>query len=715
MATSANLPAGLSITSISGIRCSAVPKTAISSSSSSSISTSAQATTAAAAAVAAAVTSQQVSSVATTSAAPPLVAALPDVVSSTSAAPTPAPTTTAAAQLTSSSIQTSSIQTSSIQFTAISSVVDTTSQAPPVLSSSSSIETSDTPTSSLSIVAIAQSEVTTTPAPSLVSSSDSSSENVHTLPSATSTKSSITSISTTNTAAPVQSSGATDISSNSGLTAAPVVGGVVGALALIGIIGVVFWCLRKRKRTRGSFLTPLTSATQPQFYGIDESTPGPPTKATRWGGGGGAGSWFKYGIAGFRSNFAGIGATLKSKVTGDRSDTPSVNLNRGNSQFLDGPIAQHSRNNSVMSAHNGALTLKDRITDYWERFTENANFNWRLRKRPHEPHDPFAAARGMTDTGANSSQPDFSKLLRVDDRATQLQAELRRTSLSTSVIPSLGNLGIDFATPTNPFVDPVPSKSQNEPWKPQKQNAISKALVPSDPFADPIAQPEPTIPNTSSYINSLRRSRGQSVNTTKALITTTVSGPNRPPSTAPPSRYPSSIAPSRDSYRDTVLSSFSAAGNARKGKGRSDPFDLERPELWRPKIPAERTPSRPRGSSNAGRISLFPDPLRMSSFAAAAGNANPRDGTPVKQPRIVSTQNPNDRIVSAAGTYASKYSSGTSLSDWGDPGPDLGPGIKGAVSAEEIGRQLEGSRNADNVSPMSIESEAGKGSVGKAM
>lgn len=178
------------------------------------------------------------------------------------------------------------------------------------------------------------------------------------------------------------------------------------------------------------------------------------------------------------------------------------------------------------------------------------------------------------------------------------------------------------------------------------------------------------------------------------------------------------------------------SSTTRKGKGRSDPFDLERPELWKPKLQNPPMPA-PRDSTR----DLYPNPLRMSSLRGQALAGQDSQGA---QPRVVSVQTP--RIVSATGTYGSKYSSGvSSLDEWGDPGPDLGPGsstgslranASSAGSSEQVYGQgsdgvIKGSlaemsptgsgewdqrRQRDNVSPMSVESKASsKGGVGKAI
>ncbi|KAF8866092.1 hypothetical protein BDZ45DRAFT_579218 [Acephala macrosclerotiorum] len=308
-----------------------------------------------------------------------------------------------------------------------------------------------------------------------------------------------------------------------------------------------------------------------------------------------------------------------------------------------------------------------------------------------EPEDPFAAARSMSEKQAASkvgNPPDFSQLLRMDDRDLQLQAERRRMSLAgnTNSLPQLGSLGLNFASVgDDPFADPVkpgwkPPPSTNPASNPFADPATSR----NNPFADPPTRPGNTVPKANTYITDIRRSRGQSIDNTTSNNPTFI---YRPPSTAIGSRYPSSIAPSRDSYRDTVFSSFSA--NVRKGKGRSDPFDLERPELWKPK------------DTNSG--ARYPSPLNTNTNAK---------GGPIGPPST------NSRVISTGSL--SKYSSGVSLGEWGDPGPDLGPGSGSSTARGYYGETTMGSdgewdkeRAKNNVSPLSRTSS--KGGVGKAM
>ena len=514
-----------------------------------------------------------------------------------------------------------------------------------------------------------------------------------------------------------ESAAAAGISSNPRLASGPVVGGVVGSIGLVTIVALIFWFFRRRRRNgREPWLRPLSTGRGSHFYEIDNGSVGPTGRGKKWKAAIGYRIiQLRKATSNMKTGVAGIGASLKSKVIGERSDTPSVNLNRGNSQFLDGPVSQHSRNNSVLSRTDQS-SVKDKFSDWWERFTENVSFEWRVRKKSPEPDDPFAAARGMTEKQAKlNGTPDFSQLLRMDEGELEPREGKRRASLvgNKNSFPQLGSLGLDFGSMglgDDPFADPIHA------WKPPKPGTTSTS---ENPFADPVTRPAATIPKANTQIVDIRRSRGQSTDATTNAnnASTYLNNAYRPPSTAVASRYPSSIAASHDSYRDTVFSSFST--NARKGKGRSDPFDLERPDLWRPRDPHSTT------SSTIAQASPY-DPARMSALRSpqtgAAENEIQIGRVSVAQPRVISTN-----------TFTSRYSSGaSSLAEWGDPGPDLGPqsgnsslrgDANGMAMYDDMAsqrRQAEwgSSRNQDNVSPvslMSTKSRTSKGSVGKAL
>ncbi|KAG9243442.1 hypothetical protein BJ878DRAFT_400321, partial [Calycina marina] len=314
----------------------------------------------------------------------------------------------------------------------------------------------------------------------------------------------------------------------------------------------------------------------------------------------------------FKASVLGIGAS-KSKISHERSDSSSVNLNRGNSQFLDGSqMSQHSRSNSS-TTYTRPLTTKDRLDNLWARFQDRVASKLRLRSR--RVSDPFTGQLTSTrEVSEKQGPPDSMALPRLPDLDEQpkIFASDRRRSQFNSGRLSLNFHNDRFTGPSNP-----PSSN--------------------NPFADPIKAPQPTIAESSAYMTDIRRSRGQLIDATT-------------------SRYLSTYAPSRDSYRDTFSST-----STRKGKGRSDPFDLERPDFWKPTekqhpLPVDNRTSRPRVASIA-RDSTGYDP----SSSITPG------------PLRVQSQSFNNRPPLSPVT-SSKYSSGVSSldGDWGDPGPDLG-------------------------------------------
>jgi hypothetical protein len=506
------------------------------------------------------------------------------------------------------------------------------------------------------------------------------------------------------------------ISSNRKPSTAPLVGGVLGSMAIVAILAaLLFFFLKRRKAKSTSFLAPNT-AIRTEFY-RDEKSPRvarfdekwAPDVATRT-----QGKQFKFAAAAFTSRVVGLGATLKAKIIRDRSASPSVNLNRGNSQFLDGPIPQHSRNNSNLSRSSEKLPARYRLANWATGLRHDLMSKMRLRQST-ESVDPFATARSKNISQAqlNNPQPDFSQLLGMDDRELQLESERRRANFektqSGSSLPPLGSLGLSFSSMKDPFADPAKAPD------PISNPFADPAAQSKNPFSDSVSTPQPSMAKQNTYIPDVRRSRGRSVDINEDLLFVG----NRPPSTnkgEPLSRYPSSIAPSRDSYRDTVFSSFSE--NVRKGKGRSDPFDLERPELWQPPnlgISTPRVSTRLRGNSvsNAGTSNPRLPPLTTNNLRSQEPSAS-------SQPRVVSQAG---GLRNSAGTYESKYSSGvSSLSAWGDPGPDLGPGstntsMRGNVSSnggsQDFGRM--GMGGAGDVSPLSSDGGSTRNGVGKAM
>lgn len=496
----------------------------------------------------------------------------------------------------------------------------------------------------------------------------------------------------------MESSATDGISSFGRLMTPAVIGGILGGIGFLVVVGlIIFFCRRRRKSKRNSLLTPLTTGTQGQFYDIDKKAQGQyydiydDTAASS-----GRGTNFKAQIGGaattFGAGLAGLGSSLKSHV--QPGNKPIVNLDRGNSQFFEAPAPYHSRNNSSSSAHPLHYAAKDRADEFTNKV--RGVFG----KTPKEEKDPFPRARGMSEK--QNAPQDFGNLMDMDDRNLLMKAERRRFTLSSNSGSGqmLGNLGLDFGIPQDPFADPVSRTA----------NSSSNA----NPFAnptkwDPVSRPDPAIPRTNTYISDVRRSRGESLDSTTRghkNAPSSVYGPAayRTPSISNISRYPSSIAPSTESFRDTLYST--ASNNTRRVAGRSDPFDLERPELWLP-ILANSVPKSDSAALLERGSDSYPDPLLMPNFKPGQAPVMP-----------IQRAMTNGSNAPSQGTYESKYSSRTSMGDWGDPGPDVGSAPNSLAGQGfydmngNMNQQWDSGRNADNVSPMSAASS--KGGVGKA-
>ncbi|KAK7931908.1 hypothetical protein PG985_002620 [Apiospora marii] len=391
-----------------------------------------------------------------------------------------------------------------------------------------------------------------------------------------------------------------------------VVGGVLGGVAFVAIAALIFWFVRKRlrRRRRSTLLTPLGGPEngfgnlekRPYTFSRDSIGPTPLTEKFR---------------ATFGQSLKNIRGRVKSLVV--RSPSPSVNLDRGNSQFLDGSISVSDAGRSGSSGRDGSPPRKGRFLGLFSR--SNGEAGWRFGSRgKQDSEELFANTRGMKDTQRErSSQPDFLALLNMDDKQLAAQANIkrktlagkqnRRSSSAGSAEHFLGGLGLSFGS-TNPFLDSnaMPHNSAIPP-------PLSTSPAAADPFADANAIRPPTqskqVGPPSTYADNVRRSRGQSVEG------------SRPPSSRPRTGT---------MYRDSgdSVESF----QTRRNKFRSDPFDLDRPEL-------------------------------LSSSASASSSQN--------MPPMAQVPSAPGRAHTRASSYSSKYSSGVnSLEDFGDPGPDIG-------------------------------------------
>ncbi|KAK8084596.1 hypothetical protein PG997_005867 [Apiospora hydei] len=366
-----------------------------------------------------------------------------------------------------------------------------------------------------------------------------------------------------------------------------VVGGVLGGVAFVAIAVLIFWFVRRklRRKRRSTLLTPLGGPEngfgnlekRPYTFSRDSIGPTPLSEKFR---------------ATFGQSLKKIRGRVKSLVV--RSPSPSVNLDRGNSQFLDGSISVSDAGRSRSAGRDGSPERKRRFLGLFSR--SNGESGWRFGSRgKQDSEELFANTRGMKDTQrGRSSQPDFLTLLNMDDKQLAEQANIkrktlagkqnRRSSSAGSAEHFLGGLGLNFGDGKDPFAD---------------ANAIR-----------PPTQSKQIGP-PSTYTDSVRRSRGQSV------------GGSRPPSSRPRTGT---------MYRDSgdSVESF----QTRRNKFRSDPFDLDRPELL------------------------------SSSASTSSSQYMPPTG------RVPSTPG---RAHTRASSYSSRYSSGVNtLDDFGDPGPDIG-------------------------------------------
>ncbi|KAI1130142.1 hypothetical protein F5Y10DRAFT_276275 [Nemania abortiva] len=422
-------------------------------------------------------------------------------------------------------------------------------------------------------------------------------------------------------------------------TTVAVAGGVIGGLALISIIAFLLWFWRKRlmKKRRSTMLTPL-STTGAAYrdgekgpYVISRNSLGPTTIPEK-----------VRAMVGY--NYHRLRGRVNSLVT--RSPKPSVDMNRGNSQFglPETPVARSASRAGAPSTE--ALTTKDKFVDWWGRLTEDGNLNWKLRndapKGGRANNDTYTSMPSTAQARKKGGQPDFLTLLSMDEK--QQQRELSNNTASSGSNPrrsqSLGNehflggLGLNFDT-ENPFADSNVMSHDSAKVMPL---AVPRGEA-SNPFSDANAIPGQSRPANNSntgaggpatYVQNIRRSRGYSVSAANA----------RPPSGATAGRVPSL-------YRESSLSVETS--DTRRNKFRSDPFDLDRPELLA-QSPGSSTRGVAGSSSN-------------SSSGRYSGNASAQ-GLP-NMPRPTHARGES---------FTSKYSSGvSSMGDWSDPGPDVGP------------------------------------------
>jgi hypothetical protein len=394
-----------------------------------------------------------------------------------------------------------------------------------------------------------------------------------------------------------------------------VAGGVIGGVVAISVLAFFIWWWRRRllRKRRSTLLTPLDLVPS---YDRDEKGgyvitrgsigPTPVTEKVK---------------AALGQNFKKLRGHIRNRTA------PSVNLDRGTSQFMD-PAGPRSRSNSgIIGAE---PTTMDRLRGWWSG----------LSKKRNQDSQEKTAAVAQPKKAASSSQPDFLTLLNMDNPELDREAQRRRASIArqkgsaSSADNFLGGLNLNFSN-DDPFSDA--NAIAHISAKPAPLAVGSGG--PSNPFSDTNAIPEPMPTKPATYVADIRRSRSNSIATAR--------------------RQPSTVY-NRDST--TSLGSLATATTAnQRNKFRSDPFDLERPELLgRARLP-------PSSSVNTN-----PNTTGTTRDSAAV------DTDPLARPPTRA----RTRAESFTSRYSkySKYSSGISvlsavesMGEWSDPGPDVGP------------------------------------------
>lgn len=481
-----------------------------------------------------------------------------------------------------------------------------------------------------------------------------------------SSTSAATAQSTSGTVVTSTSAGSDNSGSNGNGSTIAVAGGVIGGVAFVSLLAFFLWFWKRRlsKKRRDTLLTPLSA--DPSFgrdvrgearpYLIHRDSIGPTPRSTKVK----AALRAQYGRV--RGRFDTMARSASVRSNSSHTTARSVDLNRGNSQFMDAsPIIGHERkNSSALSARDDSdMSIKERILEIWARFMgsgkpESAGDN--------EKNDIFAArgiSGGMKERSSPSSRPlankpDFLTLLNMDDNELDREAQRRRMSRTRgrSEGSGLGGLNLDFGE--DPFSDANALVSQ--------QQGASGA---KNPFSDANALAGPIPRKPSTYISDIRRSRGQSVGSSidlnKVYDLRGLRVVNEEP--GPATRQGSTF------FRDSQASATSFESFATKrDKFRSDPFDLEQLSSQVSGSIPNYTP-RP-AFSNSGNFSN--DANRFSSsgsismqYQMSVGSVGP---SVLARPAAAHTRHLSDN----SSRYTSGISEGT-LDEWSEPGPDVGP------------------------------------------
>lgn len=440
-------------------------------------------------------------------------------------------------------------------------------------------------------------------------------------------------------------------------TTIAIAGGVIGGVAFLSLVAFLVWFWRRRvkKRRRSTLLTPLS--TDPATFGgsgggdatlrngekgeyvINRGSIGPTPKTER------IKATFDYNIRRIKGRF---GDMMTS-----RASNGSVNMDRGNSQFMgpdnmsgnrDSNTTNGSGNSDVGNGGYGAAA-KDKVTGWFGRVAgAGAGLTSKFRGGNGDGDSQDEKRAMGAQPNKKDGQPDFLTLLGMDERELERAAQNKKNSKkkrasmdrgrygSSSNNDYLGRLNIDF---DDPFSDKNAIAHQSAKPAPltvsQANNPFSDAnAIRSNNNNNNNGEYSTLKPNT--YVADIRRSRGQN--------------------------DPLANFRADSMYRDSVQTVNTVDTSAKRNRFRSDPFDLERPEL----LQLGRSTPKTATSSNMSVAGSSTAP-RLSDGSGSRLSGGVGTGE-VRRPRAAHQR---------GDSLTSKYSSGVSMGDWSDPGPDVGP------------------------------------------
>ncbi|KAK3305523.1 uncharacterized protein B0T15DRAFT_200533 [Chaetomium strumarium] len=425
-----------------------------------------------------------------------------------------------------------------------------------------------------------------------------------------------------------------------------VAGAVIGGVVAISVLAFLIWWWRRRlqRKRRSTLLTPLdvgssSDRDEKGGYVISRGSigPTPVTEKVK---------------AALGQKFKRIRGHIRNKTA------PSVDLDRGASQFID-QVSAGRDNSSSMWAR---LASKDRLNDWWSELAGSLKFARRNKS---------TQARTSTviqKNAAVSSQPDFLTLLKMGDPKRDHEDQRRRASMarlngSTSSADNfLGGLDLDIS-----------NSQSDDPFSDANAMAHTSAQPPplaigskANPFSDAnaIRDPAPAVPKPATYVANIRRSRTNSS-----------------------AAHRTSMHSNRDSVGSLVSMATATTVTNARNKFRSDPFDLERPELL--------------GGGDKTTAVTTSSPAKDVDM-----DVQEPKYPPMTRARI-------DSYTSRYSEY-SNVSAVSSMGDWSDPGPDVGPAAARSPTQQlnENGNRAGSVQGGKRVGGGSLGS---LGSVGKAL